>query len=252
MPARNSGPAPTDAAISVTGLSKRYGRTVALDDVALTVPRNAVFALLGPNGAGKTTAMKILLGLAHPSAGRGTILGARIGDVEIRGRVGYLPELFRFPAWMTVRRALAFHCALARVPRDKWTERTRAALEGVRLASRIDDRVGTLSKGLQQRLGLAIALVAEPELVMLDEPTTGLDPAERHQFRELVTGLKVRGATVVLNTHLLSEVEQICDHLAVLSNGRIVAAGTLAEFMRPDATGRGSLEARYLRLVADA
>jgi len=244
------------AAISVTGLTKRYGETVALAELSLTVPRGTVFALLGPNGAGKTSAMKLLLGLARPTSGRGSVLGAPLGDLGARRRIGYLPEFFRFPRWMTVGRVLAFHCALAQLPRPRWESRIRTVLDLVRVSDRREQRVGVLSKGLQQRLGLAVALVAEPELLVLDEPTAALDPAERHHFRELIGGLKIAGTTVLLSTHLLGEAERVCDHLAILSRGRAVAAGPLAEFLRSDAAapaaqGRESLEARYLRLVGE-
>ncbi len=240
----------------MSGLTKRYGETVALAELSLTVPRGAVFALLGPNGAGKTTAMKLLLGLARPTSGRGSVLGAPLGDLGARRRIGYLPEFFQFPRWMTVRRVLAFHCALARLPRPRWESRIRTVLELVRVTDRRDQRVGVLSKGLQQRLGLAVALVAEPELLVLDEPTAALDPAERHHFRELIGGLRAVGTTVLLSTHLLGEAERVCDHLAILSRGRAVASGPLAEFLRSDAAapvgqGHESLEARYLRLVGE-
>jgi len=240
------------AAISVTGLTKRYGDAVALAELSLTVPRGSVYALLGPNGAGKTTAMKLLLGLARPSSGRGSVLGAPLGDLGARRRIGYLPEFFQLPRWMTARRVLTFHCALAQLPRARWESRIRTVLELARLTDREQRPVGALSKGLQQRLGLAVALVAEPELLVLDEPTAALDPAERHHFRELIGGLKIAGTTVLLSTHLLGEAERVCDHLAILSRGRAVAAGPLAEFLRSNAAaGRESLEARYLRLVGE-
>lgn len=240
-------------AIAVTGITKRYGTRLALQDLTLAIPQGSVFALLGPNGAGKTTAMKILLGLVRSTAGSGTLLGAPLGDLRVRRRIGYLPELFRAPAWMTVRRVLEFHCALARVQEATWTASIRAVLDAVRLTDRAADRVGALSRGLHQRLGLAAALVAEPDLLLLDEPTAGLDPAERHRFRELIGRTRARGATVLLNTHLLGEAEAVCDRLAVLSRGRVAATGPLTEFLGAGGpAGARSLEARYLELVGDS
>ena len=224
-----------DAPIVTRSLTKRFGPTTALAELSLRVPRGTIFALLGPNGAGKTTAMKLLLGLARPTSGSAWVLGAPLGDARTRRRIGYLPELFRFPAWLRVRDVLALHCRLALLPAARWDGEIRSVLGIAGLADRAGDRVGTLSKGLQQRLGLAVALLAAPELVFLDEPTSALDPAGRHEVRGILRDLKARGTTVVLNTHLLSEAEQVCDHLAILNRGRVVASGSLSEVLGPDA-----------------
>src|SRR4029077_10358909 len=164
-----------------------------------------------PNGAGKTTAVKLLLGLLSPTEGEGWVLGQRIGDLGTRRRIGYLPELFRYQSWLTAREVLAVHCELAPLPRSQWKEAIDGALKIVGLTDRGDDRVSTFSKGMQQRLGLGAALLGKPELVFLDEPTSALDPVGRHDVREIIRLLAERGTAVFLNSHLLSEVEQVCD-----------------------------------------
>ena len=197
----------------------------------MTVPRGEVFGFLGPNGAGKTTSVKLLLGLIAPSSGEGWLLGQPIGDLKTRRRIGYLPELFRYQGWLTAREVLAVHCELAPLPRSSWQDEIATALDTVGLTERASDRVGTFSKGMQQRLGLAVALLGEPELVFLDEPTSALDPIGRHDVREVIRGLASRGTAVFLNSHLLSEVEQVCDRVAVVDHGRVIAAGTMDELL---------------------
>ena len=210
-------------------LSKRYRNTVALDGLSMTVERGEVFGFLGPNGAGKTTAVKLLLGLARPTGGEAMVLGAPAGDRETRRQIGYLPELFRFQSWLTAREVLVLHCRLMQLPRPRWAGEVDEALQTVGLADRGDDKVGTFSKGMQQRLGLGVALLGEPALVVLDEPTSALDPVGRHQVRTIIRGLRDRGATVFLNTHLLAEAEHVCDRVTIISKGRAVATGTLSE-----------------------
>jgi ABC-2 type transport system ATP-binding protein len=212
-------------AIATRDLSKQYGRVTALAGLTMTVPRGEVFGFLGPNGAGKTTAVKLLLGLVRPTAGEATLLGAPLGDRETRRRIGYLPELFRYQDWLSAREVLAFHCELAGIPRQSRQREIESVLDLVGLAQRARDRVGTFSKGMQQRLGLAVALLGSPDLVFLDEPTSALDPVGRHDVREIIRGLKRRGTTVFLNSHLLSEVEQVCDRVAVVDRGRVIATG---------------------------
>jgi ABC-2 type transport system ATP-binding protein len=218
-------------AIHTVELSKRFGKTVALAGLSMTVPRGEVFGFLGPNGAGKTTSVKLLLGLIAPSSGEGWLLGQPIGDLKTRRRIGYLPELFRYQGWLTAREVLAVHCELAPLPRSSWLDEIATALDTVGLTERASDRVGTFSKGMQQRLGLAVALLGEPELVFLDEPTSALDPIGRHDVREVIRGLASRGTAVFLNSHLLSEVEQVCDRVAVVDHGRVIAAGTMDELL---------------------
>lgn len=195
----------------------------------MSVPRGEVFGFLGPNGAGKTTAVKLLLGLSAPTSGTATVLGAPIGDRAARRRIGYLPELFRYQAWMRAREVLALHCELAGVPRRAWPAEVAAALATAGLAPRGDDLVGTFSKGMQQRLGLGVALLGRPELVVLDEPTSALDPVGRQDVRRVIHDLKERGATVFLNSHLLGEVERVCDRVAIVDRGRVVAQLDMGE-----------------------
>ena len=218
-------------AIEATNLVKRYGAVTALADLSMTVPRGSVLGFLGPNGAGKTTAVKVLLGLTRPSGGSGTVLGAPLGDRSVRKRIGYLPELFRYQDWLSAREVLQLHCGLTGMPRDRQSAEIEGALDLVGLVGRGDHKVGTFSKGMQQRLGLGVALLGEPELIFLDEPTSALDPIGRHDVREVIRGLKQRGTTVFLNSHLLSEVEQVCDSVAVVDRGRVLASGRLDEIM---------------------
>ncbi|WP_199234736.1 ABC transporter ATP-binding protein [Kribbella sp. VKM Ac-2568] len=195
-------------------MRKRYGRRPAVQDVSLEVGRGEVVGLLGPNGAGKTTVIKMLLGLTHPDAGEVMLLGRPATDPAARARVGYLPELFRYQPWLSASEVLALHARLAGsgVP----TQQQLDCLALVGLAERARDRVGGFSKGMQQRLGLAVALVAKPELVILDEPTSALDPLGRADVRDIVLDLKSRGVAVLLNSHLIGEVERVCDRVVIL------------------------------------
>jgi ABC-2 type transport system ATP-binding protein len=224
-------------AIHTIELSKRYRKTVALAGLSMTVGRGEVFGFLGPNGAGKTTAVKLLLGLARPTGGEAMVLGAPAGDLQTRRRIGYLPELFRFQSWLTAREVLILHCKLMRLPRPRWPAEADETLHVVGLDGRGDDKVGTFSKGMQQRLGLGVALLGEPALVVLDEPTSALDPVGRHHVRVIIRELRDRGTTVFLNTHLLEEAEHVCDRVTIISKGRSLATGTLAELKvrRPSA-----------------
>jgi ABC-2 type transport system ATP-binding protein len=189
-------------------------------------------------GAGKTTAVKLLVGLALPTAGQGWVLGAPIGDLQTRRRLGYLPELFRYQGWMKAREVLGLHCELSRMARSDWKAEIESALEMVGLSERAGDKVEGFSKGMQQRLGLGVALLGRPELVLLDEPTSALDPVGRHDVREIIRKLKARGTAVFLNSHLLSEVEQICDRVAVVDHGRVIATGTMAQILGLDGAVR--------------
>ena len=218
-------------AVQTVELRKRFGRTVALAGLSMSVPRGEVFGFLGPNGAGKTTAVKLLLGLLSPTSGEGWLLGRPLGDLGARRRIGYLPELFRYQAWLTAAEVLALHCELAPLRRSSWKDEIRTVLDTVGLTERANDRVGTFSKGMQQRLGLGAALLGEPELVFLDEPTSALDPVGRHDVREIIRGLASRGTAVFLNSHLLSEVEQVCDRVAVVDHGRVIAEGTMDDLL---------------------
>jgi ABC-2 type transport system ATP-binding protein len=220
---------PPAPAVWCSGLRKRYGRQQAVEDVSLELGRGQVVGLLGPNGAGKTSVIKMLLGLVRPDAGEVLLLGRPAGDPASRARVGYLPELFRYQPWLTAAEVLRLHVRLSGVDVTGREQRDSLALVG--LAERSADRVGGFSKGMQQRLGLAVALVARPELVILDEPTSALDPLGRADVRDIVLDLRSRGVAVLLNSHLIGEVERVCDRVVILDRGRVVASGTLAELL---------------------
>jgi ABC-2 type transport system ATP-binding protein len=233
-------------AIHTQDLAKRYGKTVALAGLTMSVRRAEVFGFLGPNGAGKTTAVKLLVGLTRATAGEAWVLGAPMGDLKTRQRLGYLPELFRYQGWLTAHEVLGLHCELSRLPRARWREEIELALQTVGLAERARDRVSGFSKGMQQRLGLGVALLGRPELVLLDEPTSALDPVGRHDVREIIRRLKERGTSVFLNSHLLTEVEQVCDRVAVVDHGRVIAKGTMQEILGK----RGAVRVRVTGLAS--
>jgi ABC-2 type transport system ATP-binding protein len=218
-------------AIEVTDLRKKYGQIDALAGLTMTVGRGEVFGFLGPNGAGKTTTVKLLLGLARPTGGSGKVLGAPIGDLVTRRKIGYLPELFRYQPWLKAREVLALHAELAGLPRARRKAAAEESMRIVGLADRANDLVGKFSKGMQQRLGLGAALIGEPALIVLDEPTSALDPVGRVDVRGIVRAAADRGAAVFLNSHLLSEVEQVCDRVAIIDHGRVVASGELDDVL---------------------
>jgi ABC-2 type transport system ATP-binding protein len=212
-------------------LTKRYGATTALVAVDLEVEGGELLGLLGPNGAGKSTLTKIACGLVRADDGEVEVEGAPAGSARARASVGYLAELFRFPDWLSADELLSLHQSLAG---SSGGPRERAELlELVELSEASGTRVDAMSKGMQQRLGIAQALVGEPQVLMLDEPTSALDPVGRRIVRDLLTTLRDRGVAVVLNSHLLSEVELVCDRVAILDRGRIVARGTPDELVRP-------------------
>ena len=215
--------------IAATGLRKAYRRHVALDGVDLHVGPGQVVGLLGPNGAGKTTIVKSLLGMVHLDAGSATLLGRPVGDPDARRALGYLPEQFQYPGWLDGRQVLQSHARLLGLPPAEQAPAIAEALRLVGLAGRGDDRVAGYSKGMQQRLGLATAILGRPTLVILDEPTSALDPIGRREVRDLIRELRDRGTAVLLNSHLLGEVEQVCDHVVILDRGRVVHSGALAD-----------------------
>ena len=212
-------------------LVKRYGAIDALRGVSLEVGEGELVGLLGPNGAGKSTLVKIACGLVRPTAGTATIGGAPAGSPEAHRSLGYLAELFRFPDWLTADELLGMHQRLAGTEGGA-AERARL-LEAVGLAEAAQRRVGAMSKGMQQRLGIAQAMVGGPRVPLLDEPTSALDPAGRRTVRRLLEDLRGRGVAVLLNSHLLSEVELVCDRVAIIARGELVAAGTPEELSRP-------------------
>ncbi len=211
-------------AVEALGLTKCYGRATACQDVNLLVRRGQIFGFLGPNGAGKSTVVKILLGLVPPTRGTARLLGRPYKDREVHRRIGYLPELFRYPPWLSVHEVVKWH---ARVLGISGRQAVVEALEAVGLADRQQARVKTLSKGLQQRLGLAVAIVGDPDLLFLDEPTSAMDPVGRHEVGELLHAWRHRGKTIFLNSHLLSELEGLCDSVALIRQGRLVYTGSL-------------------------
>lgn len=222
---------PTSLAVQTHGLGKRFGTRAALDGVDLEVPRGSAFGFLGPNGAGKTTLIRLLLGLAEPTAGRMRMLGRDLPAQRAAAlaRVGAIVEEPRFHPHLTGRENLDVHCAA----RDQSAhERIDVGLARVGLEGRADDRVKTYSLGMRQRLGVARCLLADPELLILDEPMNGLDPAGILEFRRLIRELVGEGRTVLLSSHLLDEVEKTCDVAAIVDQGRIVAQGPIHELVR--------------------
>jgi ABC-2 type transport system ATP-binding protein len=217
--------------LSCEALEKRYGATVALGGVDLEVERGELLGLLGPNGAGKSTLTKIACGLVRATGGRAEIEGAPAGSAPARAAIGYLAELFRFPEWLSADELIALHQDLA--GSDGGAAERGELLELVGLADASAVKVAAMSKGMQQRLGIAQALVGSPRLLMLDEPTSALDPVGRRVVRDLLRELRSRGVAVMLSSHLLSEVELVCDRVAILVAGHVVARGTPAELARP-------------------
>ena len=219
------------AALATRGLAKRYGATEALAGVDLEIGEGELVGLLGPNGAGKSTLVKIAVGLVRPTAGDAEVAGAPAGSRAARAALGYLAELFRFPGWASGEEVLALHQRLAGSDGGE-AERTEL-LELVGLAEARGRKVDAMSKGMQQRLGIAQALVGTPRILLLDEPTSALDPAGRRTVRALLEELRARRVAVLLNSHLLSEVELVCDRVVILSRGRVVAAGRPEDLSTP-------------------
>jgi len=221
----------SDWAIETHGLRKVFGDRVAVADLSLTVGYGELFGFLGPNGAGKTTAVKMLVGLIRPTAGSGLVLGRPLGDHRARRQIGYLPELFRFHDWLTGEELLDLHGQLYGLSRAERRRRIPEVLELVGLTEAARRRVRTYSKGMQQRIGIAQALLGSPRLVILDEPTSALDPLGRRDVRDLIRRLRADGVTVFLNSHLLSEVEAICDRIAIVNRGRVIALGPMSSLL---------------------
>jgi ABC-2 type transport system ATP-binding protein len=221
-------------AIETSGLTKRFGERLAVEDVDLRVPRGSAFGYLGPNGAGKTTLIRMLLGLTASTAGTMSLLGRPLPDERrlALARVGAIVEEPRFHGYLTGRENLAI---VAAAREREAHARIEGALARARLAERADERVKRYSQGMRQRLGVARALLADPELLILDEPTNGLDPAGIHEFRAMIRGFVAEGRTVLLSSHLLDEVERICDHVAIVDRGRVVTQGPIAELARGSA-----------------
>ncbi|HZL89144.1 MAG TPA: ABC transporter ATP-binding protein [Pirellulaceae bacterium] len=254
----------SDAAIAVEKLSKTYveglifrKRRQALKDLTLEVRRGEIFGLLGANGAGKTTFIKILLGIIRKSGGRATLLDFPAGDRRGRKLVGYLPENLRVPRHLTGLTALEYYGQLSGVPMREIRAKRMPLLEMVGIAPRAKDSVRTYSKGMLQRLGLAQAMLHDPQLLVMDEPTDGLDPLARSQVRGYLVELKRQGKTIFLNSHILQEVQLVCDRVAILDKGELRRVGSVAELTTdPALAGRvgvnGDQLELHLELTGDA
>ncbi|HZT08249.1 MAG TPA: ABC transporter ATP-binding protein [Chloroflexota bacterium] len=224
-------PQEATTAVALRGVRKVFGRRVAVEGLDLRVPSGTVFGLLGPNGAGKTTCIKMMLGLVRPTAGSVELLGLPSSDTKARARVGFLPEQFRFHEWLTAAEFLDLHGRLYGMSPKARRERIPDVLERVGLSQRAGSQLRTFSKGMLQRIGLAQAIMNDPKLLILDEPTSGLDPVGRREVRDLIVELRAQGVTVLLNSHILSDIERVCDLVAILDLGRLVWSG------RPDDLG---------------
>ena len=233
-------------ALELAAVSKRYGSRTALSEVNLAVPAGSSVGLLGPNGAGKTTALRLLLGFTRPSGGGVLLHGHDPMDPAAREGIGYLPERLILPGRMSVRRFLRLHASLAGLAGANRGQEIDEVMELTGIADRAGDRLSGLSKGLLQRVGFAQAFLGKPRLLLLDEPTSGLDPIGVRDARNWISGARERGCTVLVSSHILSEVERTCDHVAVLHEGRVVANGPLDQVVKADE----SLEDAFIRLVS--
>jgi ABC-2 type transport system ATP-binding protein len=209
-------------AIEANGLRKVFGDNVAVKNLTLQVKQGEIFGFLGPNGAGKTTSIKMLLNLIAPTAGSANLLGLPLGNRQTRKKIGFLPEHFRFHEWLTAAEFLTLHGDLYGIPKQTLISRVADLLELVGLTPFREKQLRTFSKGMLQRIGLAQTLLNEPDLVFLDEPTSGLDPVGRRLVRDIMCDLRKKGATVFLNSHLLSEVEITCDRVAFIKHGEVI------------------------------
>ena len=221
----------SNLAIETQNLSKAYKDFTAVRQLNLAVPQGEVFGFLGPNGAGKTTTIMMLLGNVRPTSGQASLLGKPVGDVETRRRVGFLPEKFQFHEFLTATEFLHLHGKLAGMTREARARRIPLVLARVGLADRANSKIREFSKGMQQRVGLAQAILHEPDIVILDEPTSALDPIGRRDVRDIVLELRDQGKTVLLNSHLLSEIEMTCDRVAIIKRGQVAAQGTMDELL---------------------
>jgi ABC-2 type transport system ATP-binding protein len=220
------------AVIETKDLRKRYGRVEALRGVTLKVEPGEVFGLLGQNGAGKTTLIKILLGIVKFGDGEATLFQHPAGTAEVRKRVGYLPEDHRFPEYHSAYSLLDYYGTLYGMSRDDRRTKIPELLDQVGLASRMYDKIRTYSKGMKQRTGIAQAIFHDPDLIFLDEPTDGVDPVGRREIREIIEERRRKGATVFVNSHLLGEIEMMCDRVAIMQKGELIREGTVQELTK--------------------
>lgn len=217
--------------IETEALTKLYGKKVGCKNISIAVQEGQIYAFLGPNGAGKSTFIKMLTGLIFPTSGKAQILGKPLGDVEIRKNLGYLPENFRYQDWMTGQDLLSFHASLYKLDKSIIKAKIEEVLELVNLKGSEKYKIGTYSKGMQQRIGIASSLLCDPQLIIMDEPTSALDPIGRKEVRIILMKLKDSGKTIFLNSHLLSEVEMLCDNVAIINKGSIIKEGPLDKIL---------------------
>ncbi|MGC9554037.1 MAG: ATP-binding cassette domain-containing protein [Thermoplasmatota archaeon] len=222
------------AVVEIRGLTKRYGRLLAVNDLSFTVEEGEVFALLGPNGAGKTTTMSVLMGFIFPTAGSIRIFGQDMTDEgrETRRRIGFMPEELGLYDSLTGYEHLEFYGRLFGMEKREREEKIHDMLQLVGLTDRKDSLVREYSHGMRQRLGVAQALINEPDLLILDEPTSGLDPRASHEVREIIKSLAARHITLILSSHLLHEVEQVCDTVAIINKGKLIRKDTIKDLVR--------------------
>jgi ABC-2 type transport system ATP-binding protein len=222
-----------DTTIDITGVEKMYrGKVHALRGIDLQIPPGEVFGLLGPNGAGKSTLVKILMTVIRPTKCKGTMLGHPIGHKSTLAQVGYLPEHHRFPTYLKGKQVLDFFGAMAGVPKKERKQRVGKLLDLVGMSDSANMKIGQYSKGMKQRIGIAQALMNNPQFVILDEPTDGVDPVGRRDIRNILQQLKSEGRTVFLNSHLLSELEMVCDRVAIMVKGKVRQQGTLDDLTK--------------------
>lgn len=241
----------TTPAIEINGLSKSFGtrrkRNSALDHLSLTIAQGEVFGFLGPNGAGKSTTIKLLLHFLKPDSGSLRILGKTVGQEEFRHQIGYLSEFPFFYDHLTARETLRLSGRLSGMGAQLITQRVSLLLERMNLTEAMDRRVGGFSKGMKQRLGMANALIHDPEVLIFDEPMSGLDPVGRHQIKRLIAELKEQGKTIFFSSHILSDIEALCDRIGVINKGVLLYSGELRDFV----TGGESVEERFVAIIEE-
>ncbi len=244
---------PATAAIELRGLTKDFPvglrgvKLRAVDNLTLDVPAGQVFGLLGPNGSGKSTTIKVILGLLEPTLGTCRVFGVPSGQVASRRNVGYLPESPYFYRYLSGEELVRFYARVCGVPRARLAARVGEVIEWVGLTGAAGRRVGTYSKGMLQRIGLAQALVHDPRLIILDEPTAGVDPVGSAEISAMILRLKAEGKTVLITSHLLAQIEDVCDRIAILDRGRLILAGTVAELV-----GRRDRQALLVETLPEA
>ena len=242
----------TIPAIEISRVSKSFGsakkRNQALQDLTLSIAQGEVFGFLGPNGAGKSTTIKLLLRFLKPDSGSLRILGHTVGQEEFRHRIGYLSEFPVFYDHLTAKETLLLSGRLSGITRKMIDQRIPMLLERMNLTQAADRRVGGFSKGMKQRLGMANALVHDPDVLIFDEPMSGLDPVGRHQIKSLITELKQQGKTIFFSSHILSDIEALCDRIGVIHKGVLLYSGGLGDFLSVG----GSLEERFVTVIEEA